>query len=160
MKEYKLWSSSFVGPNIRLNILFSNILSLHSSLKVREHVWQHNWQYYCFASPQQTTSCWFYCVDSCLENQNYISNKLYMLARYPLWTGQMIIHLYLRASGRVASSDLSGNVPCNRHIGSEWSHSKGYFASTMPLSAIYRLVSMVKRLLKVGSAAIHQTALD
>ena len=37
---YKLWSSPFVsllGPNIHLRILFSNILSLHSSLNVRDH---------------------------------------------------------------------------------------------------------------------------
>jgi hypothetical protein len=48
-ERYKLWSSSLwsllystfaslLGPNIRLRILFSNTLSLHSSLKVTDHV--------------------------------------------------------------------------------------------------------------------------
>ena len=31
---------SFLGPNIRLRILFSNALSLHFSLNVRDHVSQ------------------------------------------------------------------------------------------------------------------------
>ena len=50
-KRYKLWSSSlfwflhspftsFLGPNIHLSILFSNTLSLDSSLNVRDHVSQ------------------------------------------------------------------------------------------------------------------------
>ena len=49
--QYKLWSSSLrsllqslfsslLGPNIRLRILFSNTLSLDSSLNVRDHVSQ------------------------------------------------------------------------------------------------------------------------
>jgi hypothetical protein len=49
-EEYKLWSSSlcsflqppvtssFFGPNILINILFSNTLSLFSSLNVRDQV--------------------------------------------------------------------------------------------------------------------------
>ena len=43
-----LWSllhspfSSLLGPNIRLRILFSNTLSLDSSLNVRDHVSQYN----------------------------------------------------------------------------------------------------------------------
>ena len=57
-KRYKLCCSSLwsllystLGPNIRLRILFSNTLSLHSYLNVRDHVshpYYHNWQYYCF----------------------------------------------------------------------------------------------------------------
>jgi hypothetical protein len=50
-ERYKLWSSSLwsllhspfsslLGPNISLRILFSNNLSLHSSLNVRDHVSQ------------------------------------------------------------------------------------------------------------------------
>ena len=50
-ERYKLWSSSLwsllhspflslLGPNIRLRILFSNTLSLDSSLNVRDHVSQ------------------------------------------------------------------------------------------------------------------------
>ena len=50
-ERYKLWSSSlesllhspfsyFLGPNIRLSILFSYTLSLHSFLNVRDHVSQ------------------------------------------------------------------------------------------------------------------------
>ena len=50
-ERYKLWISSFwsllysplsflLDPNIRLRILFSNTLSLHSSLNVRDHVSQ------------------------------------------------------------------------------------------------------------------------
>ena len=48
-ERYKLWStslwslhhspfSSILGPNIRLRILFSDTLGLHSSLNVRDHV--------------------------------------------------------------------------------------------------------------------------
>ena len=50
-ERYKLWSSSLwslfhspfsslLGPNTRLRILFSNTLSLHSSLNIRDHVSQ------------------------------------------------------------------------------------------------------------------------
>ena len=50
-ERYKLWSSSLwslpyssfrslLNPNIRLRILFSNTISLHSSLIVRDHVSQ------------------------------------------------------------------------------------------------------------------------
>ena len=50
-EQYKLWSSSlwsllyspfssFLGPDIRLRILFSNTLRLHSSINVRDHVSQ------------------------------------------------------------------------------------------------------------------------
>ena len=45
-ERYKLWSplhspfASLLGPNIRLRILFSNTLSLRSSLNVRDHASQ------------------------------------------------------------------------------------------------------------------------
>ena len=49
-ERYKLWNSSWsllhfpfaslLGPNICLRILFSNILSLHSPLKISDHVFQ------------------------------------------------------------------------------------------------------------------------
>ena len=63
-ERYKLWSyslwsllhspfSPFLRSNIRLRILLSNTLSLHSSLNVRDHVshLQQNRQYYCFINP-------------------------------------------------------------------------------------------------------------
>ena len=61
-ERYKLWSfslwsllhspfSSLLGPNIRLRILFSNTLSLRSSLNVKDHASQSystTGKYYCF----------------------------------------------------------------------------------------------------------------